>query len=123
MRRAAVAPALIACRDCATIQALEQPPGRGRLEGCRCGRVLENGVGRSVDAALACAMATLLLLLPAYTMRAMTVHFAGLEISTHLVAGIGTAWHQRWFLLAIMLALAAVILPLLRFTLLSATLL
>ena len=116
-------PALIACRDCATVQAMAEPPGRGRLECCACGRVLENKVGRSLDGALACSMATLLLLLPSYLMTVMTVHFAGLNISTLLVSGVGTAWHQSWFLLSVILALLAVILPLARFSLLTATLL
>lgn len=66
---------------------MAEPPGRGRLECCACGRVLERQVGRSLDGALACSMATLLLLVPAYLMPVMTVRFAGLNISTHLVAG------------------------------------
>ncbi len=115
-------PAMIACRDCATVQRIGQP-ARGRLQCCCCGRVLENTVGRGLDAALACSTATLLLLIPAYVMPVMTVHFAGLSISTRVVSGLGTAWHQGWFLLSIVLALFAVILPLLRFSLLSATLL
>ena len=102
---------------------MAEPPGPGRLECCACGRVLESQVGRSLDGALACSMATLLLLVPAYLMPVMTVRFAGLNISTHLVAGVGTAWHQGWFLLGAILALLAVILPLARFSLLTATLL
>ena len=102
---------------------MAEPPGRGRLECCACGRVLERQVGRSLDGALACSMATLLLLVPAYLMPVMTVRFAGLNISTHLVAGVGTAWHQGWFMLGAILALLAVILPLARFSLLTATLL
>ena len=90
-------PMLIACRDCATIQTIAPATGRGRLECCRCGRVLESTVGRGVDAALACSIATLLLLLPADVMTVMTVHFHGIDISTHLVSGLGTAWDQGWY--------------------------
>ncbi len=80
---------LIACRDCAAIQRMPPPPARGRLECWRCGRVLESTSGRSLDAALACALATLLLLLPANLMPLMTVHVAGITASTHL--GLGPA--------------------------------
>lgn len=64
---------LIACPDCAAIQRLK-PLERGRLECVRCARVLENRTGRSLDRALACAIAALLLLIPANTLPLMTVH-------------------------------------------------
>jgi len=113
---------LIACRDCGSIQRLGVPPP-GRIVECyRCGRELENTNGRSVDAALACALTTTLLLLAANSVRVMTVRVAGIETSTHLASGLGTAWRQGWPLIAIALGLTGIVLPLIRFPLLSITL-
>ena len=112
---------LIACRDCAAIQRLK-PFDRGRLECVRCGRVLENRTGRSLDGALACAMAVLLLLIPANTLPLMTVHLGPVTSSKILAAGLGIAWAQGWPLVSMVLALEAIILPFLRFGLLSVTL-
>ncbi len=113
---------LIACPDCGTIEHMPPAPARGRLECWRCGHVLESTSGRSLDAALACAIATLLLLLPANLMPLMTVHVAGITDSTHLGSGLLTAWRQHWPLLAIMLGLQGVVLPFVRFGLLVVTL-
>lgn len=114
---------LIACRDCAIIQKMPASLPRGRLECCRCGRVLENTNGRSLDAGLACAMTTLLLLVPANLLPVMTLHLGVVSRSTHLGSGLVTAWRQDWPLLTIVLALQAVILPFVRFGLLTVTLL
>ena len=101
---------------------MPSPPARGRLECWRCGRVLESTSGRSLDAALACALATLLLLFPANFMPLMSVHVAGITVSTHLASGLRTAWQQGWPLLTITLGLVGVVLPFVRFGLLAATL-
>jgi paraquat-inducible protein A len=113
---------LLACHDCATIPRPPASFSRGRLDCCRCGRVLEDTKGRSLDSGLACAITTLLLLIPANLLSGMTVHFAGLVTTTRLGSGLFTAWHQGWPLLTIVLALQAVVLPLVRFALLSVAL-
>jgi paraquat-inducible protein A len=84
--------------------------------------VLENSNGRSLDAALACAATTFLLLVPTNLMPLMTVNVAGITASTHLGSGVVIAWRQGWPLIAIVLGLVGIILPLLRFGLLSVTL-
>ncbi len=99
------------------------PPARGRATCWRCERVLENRTGRRPDAALACAIATFLLLLPANLMPVMTVRIAGVSASTWLTSGLATSWHQGWPLVTVVLGLTGVALPLLRFGLLSITLL
>ncbi|HET9018446.1 MAG TPA: paraquat-inducible protein A, partial [Acetobacteraceae bacterium] len=114
---------LIACPDCAAIQEMPPPPPHGRLDCCRCGHVFENTTGRSVDAALACALATLMLLIPANGLTLMTVHVAGIDDSTHLASGLGTFWAQGWPAPALILGLQGIVLPFLRFGLLAATLL
>ena len=84
--------------------------------------MLERTAGRSLDVALACALATLLLLVPANFMSVMTVHLAGITSSTHLASGLVTSWRQGWPVLAIVLGLQGVVLPFVRFGLLAATL-
>lgn len=115
------AASLLACRDCGAIQRAK-PPARGRLECRQCGRVLENRTGRSIDAALACAIAVLLLLVPANFLVLMTVRFAGVTSSNTLAAGPAVAWAEGWPLVSIVLALEAIVLPFLRFGLLAVTL-
>jgi paraquat-inducible protein A len=109
---------LIACRDCAAIQRM-RPLKRGRLECWQCGRVLENRTGRSIDAALACSITTLLLLLPANFLSLMTVHLGPITSSSHLAGGVAVAWVQHWPLVSIVLTLEGIILPFARFGLLS----
>lgn len=114
---------LIACPHCATIQTMPPPPERGHIECRRCGDVLEHTTGRSVDAALACGLTALLLLLPANLFTLLTVRApAGLVAHTHLFSGIQTIWDQGWPLMAIVCALEAIFLPVFRFGLLSAVL-
>ncbi len=115
---------IIACPHCATIQAMPPPPERGRITCMRCADVLERTTGRSVKSALACALTTLLLLLPANTMTLLTVRApAGLVSSVHLFSGVQTVWAQGWPLMALICALEGVILPFARFGLLTAVLL
>ena len=112
---------LIACHDCAAIQRL-RPLSRGRLECWQCGRVLENKSGRSIDRALACSIATLLLLFPANFLPLMTVHIGEITTSSHLASGLPIAWKEGWPLVSIVLALEGILLPFARFGMLAATL-
>jgi len=112
---------LVACRDCAAIQRL-RPLATGRQECWQCGRVLENRAGRSIDRALACSLTVLLLLFPANLLPLMTVHLGPVTGSTLLASGLVVAWSQGWPLVSIVLALEAIILPFVRFGLLSITL-
>ncbi len=99
-----------------------RPLQRGWLECWQCGRVLENRTGRSIDGALACSIATLLLLLPANFLTLMTVHIGPITTSSHLADGVAVAWAEDWPLVSIVLALEGIILPFVRFGLLSAIL-
>jgi paraquat-inducible protein A len=101
---------------------MPQPPSRGRLECWQCGRVLESVSWRSLDAALACSVTTLMLLFPANLMTGMTLHVAGISRSMHLASGLTTALRQGWPLVTIVLAMVGVVLPFARFGLLSVTL-
>ena len=112
---------LIACPDCAAIQQLK-PLTRGRLECWQCGRVLENRTGRSLDGALACSTAVLLFLIPANLLPLMTARLGPIATSSVLADGLRVAWAQGWPLVTLLLALEGIILPFLRFGLLSLTL-
>lgn len=92
------------------------------MECWQCGRVLENRTGRSINAAMACSIATFLILFPATFLPLMTVRALGLSATTHLASGLGTAWSEGWPLVTIVLALEGIILPFVRFGLLACTL-
>jgi paraquat-inducible protein A len=113
---------IIACSDCGTIQ--EQPTlHRGSRLRCRvCAKVLERTAGRSIDAALALALATLVLLVPANLGTLLSMQVLGVERSSRLISGAIDMWREGWLLLAIVVALQGVILPFFRFSLLSAAL-
>ncbi len=112
---------MIGCPDCAAIQAM--PPIRsGRLQCWRCHCPLERVTGRGVRSAFACALATLVVLVPANVMLLMSVSKDGFSGQMHLASGIATIWHQEWPLVAVVVALEAVVLPFARFGMLVASL-
>ena len=113
---------LIACRDCGAIQGMPPVPKRGGIVCRTCGRFLERKTGRSLDGALACSLATLLLLFPSNILTVMTVHVGGINRSTHLASGLPVAWEQAWPEVAIVLSLVGILLPFVRFGLLSVVL-
>jgi paraquat-inducible protein A len=115
---------LIACPDCAAIQ--EMPPQHpdGNLLCWRCDAVLEYGnKWRSLDFSLVGASTTFLMLLPANVLTVLLIYGpANISASTHIFSGVFVMWAQRWPLLAIACALLTVILPFLRYGLLTVTL-
>ena len=113
---------LIACRDCAAVWRLPPLPKKGRLECWNCGPILERSTGYNIDGPLACSLATFLLLFPATCLSLMTVHIGGILQSTHLASGIVISWQQGFQFAAVVLALCGIILPFIRFGLLSITL-
>ena len=112
----------IVCPDCGTVQELAPLP-RGEVATCpRCQGVLERTTGRSVTAALALAVATFALLIPADTLPFLSYSKYGFAADSHLVSGVGVLFDQGQILLAVGIALIAVVLPLARFGLLAASL-
>jgi len=109
----------IGCPDCGALEDL--PPLRPPFQAiCRtCRAPLERTLGRSPDAALACALATLVLLLPANLAPLMTVGIMGAERTTVLGSGVAAFWEGGWPILACLVAAFAVAAPLVRFGLLS----
>ncbi|HSU04764.1 MAG TPA: paraquat-inducible protein A [Acetobacteraceae bacterium] len=113
---------IIACPDCGTIQRLPLLRERSRLLCCRCDNVLERTAGRSQDAALALALATLVMWIPANLTTLMSLQVLGMERSTRLGSGVIAMWNEGWPELALVVGLQGVILPFVRFGLLSAAL-
>ncbi len=113
---------LLACPDCGTTQQMPAMRGRGKLICCRCGSTLEHATGRGIDVPLACASATLLLLFPANLMPLLQVSFDGVSRVSRLGDGVAGMWGEGWYLLAIVVGLQGVILPFVRFGMLSAVL-
>jgi paraquat-inducible protein A len=113
---------VIACPDCAAIQRLPDLRRGGLVECRRCGSTLERSNGRSLDAALACATATLLLLFPANLLPLMSVSILGTDRASRLGAGVVVMWQQHFVLIALVVAAQAVVLPFFRFGLLASVL-
>jgi paraquat-inducible protein A len=112
----------IACPDCGTLQTMPKLAGRGRALCRRCHRVLERAQGRSVDAALALALTTLLLLFPANLATLLRISAVGITRSSRLGSGVIAMWGEGYPLMAVVVGLQGVLLPFLRFGLLAAVL-
>lgn len=113
---------MVACPDCATIQVL--PPLRqgGTLKCCRCDNTLERATGRSLNAALACSLATLLLLFPANLLPLLHVSIFGVGRESRLGSGVVAIWNEGWPLMAIVIGAQGVVLPFFRFAVLTTVL-
>ena len=112
----------IACPDCGTLQDLPRLPPRSKAVCVRCASDLEKTSGRSIDAALACALATLLLLFPANLLPLMRVELFSFHSENVIAIGIVQLWSHGWILLAGLSAVLIVVLPFVRFSLLTAVL-
>ena len=88
----------------------------------RCQSDLEKTNGRSIGAALACSLATLLLLVPVNVAPLLRVDIFGMHSQNITAAGVAQLWGRGWILLAGLSALFVIILPFVRFGLLTAVL-
>ena len=105
----------IGCPECGALADI--PPLKGRLLArCRvCRYTLERRSGRSISAALACAMTTFVLLIPGNLAPLMTVHLLQSERTSVLGSGIALMWREGWVIQAALLGVFGVVLPLVRF--------
>ncbi len=112
----------IACTDCGTLQDIPPLPW-GAIAICpTCDNRLERTNGRSINAAFACASATFMLLFPANLVPLMHVSMLGMRRQSMLGTGVITLWQHQWVIVAVLVAAFAVILPFVRFGLLSVVL-
>ncbi len=109
----------IACTDCGSLQDIPPLPW-GAIAVCpTCDNLLERTNGRSINGALACASATFVLLFPANLLPIMRVSMLGMSAESRLGAGVVTLWQHQWVIVALLVAAFAVVLPFVRFGLLS----
>jgi paraquat-inducible protein A len=109
----------IACTDCGTLQDIPPLPW-GAIAICpTCENRLQRTNGRSINGALACASATFVLLFPANLLPIMHVSMLGMSRESRLGSGVVVLWQHHWVLVALLVAVFAVILPFVRFGLLS----
>lgn len=112
----------VSCQECDTRQLLPHLDGNGVLACVTCSSPLERSGGLSRTAALACASATLLLLLPANLLTLLTSHALGVSRHSVLASTAGALLTGGWPLLALVVLLFVVVLPIIRFGLLTAVL-
>jgi uncharacterized paraquat-inducible protein A len=84
--------------------------------------VLERTAGRSVDAALALAIATFVLWFSANLSTLLTLHVIGIDRSSRLGSGVIGLFNERLWLVGIVVGLQGIILPFFRFGLLASAL-
>jgi paraquat-inducible protein A len=112
----------IACPDCGTLEEIPRLLRRDTAICIRCQSDLEKTNGRSIGAALACSLATLMLLLPLNVAPLLRVDLFGMHSQNITGAGVAQLWERGWILLAGLSALFVILFPFLRFGLLSAVL-
>lgn len=112
----------IGCPECGTVETLPPLGRRSQARCVTCRTTLERTGGRSIGAALACALATLLLLAPANLAPLLTVHLLGAERDSRLFSGVLAMWREGWGVMALLMGLFGVVLPVVRFGLLSGVL-
>ncbi len=107
-----------ACPHCASIQATGA--GRASVLACRtCGSDLERRAGRTIDAAFAAASGTFLLLIPANALVFLETAIVGTTRHSYLASGAFELWREGWPALAAVVLLILVVIPFVRFGLLS----
>jgi paraquat-inducible protein A len=112
----------VECRNCGLLQ-VQPPVERRDLVSCsRCSTQLEHSAGKSLDAALACSVAIMLLLIPAWTAPFMTASALGATRTSYLPMSVSVVWRDGSPLLALIVFLFVFAFPLLRFGTMSAVL-
>lgn len=112
----------IACPDCGALEDIPPLPPRSKAV-CRvCRTDLERTNGRSITAALACSLATFLLLFPSNILPLLRVDVLGMHVENSIDGGIAALWSRQWLLISALTAIFVIVFPFVRFGLLSATL-
>jgi paraquat-inducible protein A len=112
----------IACPDCGTLEEIPRLLRRDTAVCARCRTELEKTNGRSIGAALACSLATLLLLVPVNVLPLLRVDIFGMHSQNVTAVGVAELWGRGWVWLAGLSTLFVIVFPFLRFGLLSTVL-
>ncbi|MGH8149424.1 MAG: paraquat-inducible protein A [Steroidobacteraceae bacterium] len=113
---------IIACSRCGALCDLVPLPAGTTAFCSTCESPLERTRGRSIPAALACATATLVLLVPANVLPLLTVSLLGATHVSRLGSGVVVLWDHQWVIVAVLVGAFAVVLPFIRYGLLSTVL-
>ncbi|TAM11443.1 MAG: paraquat-inducible protein A [Nevskiaceae bacterium] len=113
----------LACRDCGTLVELPAPDTAGTSYCPVCAHALRRSAGRGVAAALACALTTFALLWPANLLPMMGVTMLGMHTQSGIFTSVQALWDGHWVIIAVLTALFVMVLPFVRFGLLSGVLL
>jgi paraquat-inducible protein A len=112
----------VGCPNCGALQTVT-PDSAAPVSICGvCRSVLERSTGRSLTGALACAAATLLLLLPANLLPFLTTSALGVSRQSVLASGALSKWADGWPWLSLAIGLFVVAFPSARFALLTTVL-
>lgn len=112
----------IGCPDCGALADIPPLLPRSTAVCPLCHGHLEKTSGRSITAALACSLGTLLLLIPANALPLLQVNVFTMTTKSVIGVGIADLWNQHWLLIAGCTALFVIIFPFIFFGLLTAVL-
>jgi paraquat-inducible protein A len=108
-----------ACPDCGTLLSFPPLPRRSKAVCLRCHNEIETTIGRSIDAALGCALATLALLPLVDTLPLLRAELLGQRSESSLLAGVVQLWQHDWLVLAAVSVVFVIVLPAVRMALLA----
>lgn len=86
-------------------------PPRSTAVCIRCEGDLEKTAGRSINATLACSLATLVLLIPTNILPIVRIDVFGMHAESTIAIGIWRLLQHQWLLLAGLSALFVIVLP------------
>jgi paraquat-inducible protein A len=110
----------LGCATCGAVSLAPRLASRGATLACaHCGSALEHTAGRSLNGALACASAALLLLIPANLFPLITTYAAGTSRTSHLISTATAMWKDQRPWVGLVITLFLVVFPFLRFGLLT----
>ena len=115
--------AVLSCRDCGAVQGRPSEADYDVLRCGECDSTLERRRGRSLAASLALSATTLLLLIPANLLPFLSTSVLEATRESYLISSATLMWREGWPALAVAIGLFAIVLPLVRFTLLTTVLL
>ncbi len=109
----------LACSQCGLLQDLPPLDPGDEADCAICQSSMVRTHGRSVTGGLCIAFATLVLLVPANLLPLLRVEMMGMRREDYLASGAAELWDERFAAVAIFVAIFAVVLPIVRFGLLS----
>ena len=109
----------VGCPNCGEMQRVEHQCGSSVCVCSVCRSPLARTTLRSLPLALCCASSVLVLLIPANLFPFLTTSVLGVSRHSQLISSASTMWTDGWPLLAVFIGLFVVVLPLMRFSLLT----